>query len=72
MKNKKIYHFWIPFIINIFVTSSITMFIISIGFIISSRLNIFNNEFINSFYGIMILLLVNITIAIIYTLIIIT
>lgn len=72
MKNKKIYHFWIPFIINIFVTSSITMFIISIGFIISSRLNIFNNEFINSFYGIMILLLVNITMAIIFTLIIIT
>ena len=71
MKTKQIYHFWIPFIINIFITSSVTMFIVSIGFIVGSRLDIFNNEFINSFYGIIILLLITIAIAIVFTLIII-
>lgn len=71
MKNKQMFHFWIPFIINIFITSSITMIIISIGFIIGSRLNLFNNEFINSSYGIIIFLLVNISLATAFTMIII-
>ena len=47
------------------------MIIISLGFIVGSRLNLFTNEFINSFYGIIIFLLINISLATAFTMIII-
>lgn len=70
MKTKTMHHFWIPFAINIFITSSITMIIVSLGFTISSKLNTFNNKFINDFYAIIIFLSINIALASVFTLII--
>ena len=70
MKTKSTFRFWIPLIINIFITSSITMFIVSIGFIIGARLSVFNNKALNGFYGIIIFFSINIAIATVFTMII--
>ncbi|MGL5346809.1 MAG: HAMP domain-containing sensor histidine kinase [Peptostreptococcaceae bacterium] len=70
MKNKQVFRFWIPFIINIFITSSITISIVSICFIIGSRLEVFSNEKLNGFMGILVFLLINIAIASTFTIII--
>lgn len=70
MKNKHILHFWLPFIINIFVTSSITMCIVSFGFYIGSKLNMNNNAKLHSIWGILLFLLLNIALASVFTIII--
>lgn len=65
--NKKALLFFLPFIINIFITSSITMCIISLGFSIGTKLNILNDERLNNFWGILIFLLLNIALASVFT-----
>ncbi len=70
MKNKHLLHIWLHFIINIFLTSSITIFIVSIGFSIGTKFNIVNNEKLSSSLGTILFVLTNITLALVFTLII--
>lgn len=70
MKNKQVFRFWIPFIINIFITSSITILIVSICFFLGSKLDIFSSENPNKFMGIIVFFAINIAIASTFTLII--
>ena len=70
MRNKKTLHFWLPFIINIFITSSISIFIISIGFSIEAKLNVVNNERLSTFWGLILFILMNVALACVFTLII--
>ena len=69
-KNKKALHFWGPFIINIFITCSVTFFIVSIGFSIGTRLDIVNNEKLNTLWGLFLFISINVTLASIFTCII--
>lgn len=67
IKNKKSLRFWCPFIINIFITCSITMFIVSIGFSIGTKLSIFNNEKLSNIWNIFLFISINVTIASVFT-----
>lgn len=68
--NKKALHFWRPFIINIFITCSVTFFIVSIGFSIGTRLDIINNEKLNTLWGLFLFISINVALASIFTCII--
>lgn len=70
-KHNKTLHFWINFIINIFIISSITIFIVSIGFSLGTKLNIVNNERLNDFWDLIIFILIDIALASVFTFIII-
>ena len=70
MKNKHLLHIWIHFIINIFLTSSITIFIVSVVFSIGTKFNAVNNEKLSSSWGLILFLLTNIALALVFTLII--
>lgn len=68
--NKKALHFFLPFIMNIFITCSVTIFIISLGFSIGTKLNIANDENFNNCWGILMFVLLNIALASVFTLMI--
>lgn len=68
LKNKKALQFWCPFIINIFITSSIILFIVSLGFSIGTKLNIVNNEKLNNLWGIGLFISINVALSSVFTL----
>ena len=67
MKNKKISHMWFAFLMNTFLTTLISVFIISITFSINSKFNLFNNSKWNSLLGLTSFILLNITISAVFT-----
>lgn len=69
-KSKNALRFWGPFIINIFITCSVTMFIVSIGFSIGTKLNIVSNDKLNTLWGLFLFISINVALASVFTFII--
>ncbi|WP_122639791.1 sensor histidine kinase [Romboutsia sp. Marseille-P6047] len=70
MRFRKPSHIWIPFLMNIFLTSSIILLVVSLGFSIGTKLDVANNENLSTFWGISLFILINIALASTFTLII--
>lgn len=66
-KNKNLLHFWGPFIINIFITCSVTLFIVALSFSIGTKLDIFSNEKLNTLWGLLLFISINVALASVFT-----
>lgn len=70
MRFRKPSHIWVSFLMNIFLTSSIILLMVSLGFSIGTKLDVANNESLSTFWGISLFILINIALASTFTLII--
>lgn len=68
MKNKHFLKIWIHFIVHIFITSSVTLFVVNICFSILSKFNKFNNGKFHDLGGMLFFILFNVTLAAFFTL----